>query len=128
MHMGRKPTVLWDERESGNSLMLFLASVVVAVLLNVFYRLNAQLGILLYLYLHCQYFVTGYYSSVYTYIEKCARGFATPLCNRPPRINLIRGLIQSWSGAKKEVGGIKIYQGALLFHWGILKFLPLPKN
>ena len=45
--MGRKLTALWDERELGNSVMLLLASVVVAVLPNVPYRLNAQLGILL---------------------------------------------------------------------------------
>ena len=47
MHMGRKLTVLWDEGELGNSVMLLLAPVVVADLPNVPYRLNAQLGILL---------------------------------------------------------------------------------
>ena len=44
--MGRKLTVLWDEREVGNSVMLLLASVFVAVLPNVPYRLNAPLGVL----------------------------------------------------------------------------------
>ena len=39
----------------------------------------------------------------------------TPLCNRPPGINLIRGKFSLGQGAKKELGGIKIYQGALLF-------------
>ena len=46
--MGRKFTALWDERELGQFGKCFLlASVVVAVLPNVAYRLNAQLGILL---------------------------------------------------------------------------------
>ena len=51
-----------------------------------------------------------------------------PFCNRPPGINIIRGKFSLGQGAKKELGEIKIYQGALLFLGGILKFLPSPKK
>ena len=39
----------------------------------------------------------------------------TPLCNRPPGINLIRGTFSLGQGAKKELGGSKFIRGAWLF-------------
>ena len=44
MDMGRKLTVLWNERELSNSAMLFTCFCCRAVLPNVPYRLNAQFG------------------------------------------------------------------------------------
>ena len=44
MHMGRKLTVLWNERELGNSVILFTCFCCRAVLPNVPYQLNAQFG------------------------------------------------------------------------------------
>ena len=44
MDMGRKLTVLWNERELSNSVMLFTCFCCRAVLPNVPYRLNAQFG------------------------------------------------------------------------------------
>ena len=40
---------------------------------------------------------------------------STPLCNRPPGINLIRGKFSLGQGAKKELGESKIYQGDIVF-------------
>ena len=44
MDMGRKLTVLWNEGELGNSVMLSTCFCCRAVLPNVPYRLNAQFG------------------------------------------------------------------------------------
>ena len=51
----------------------------------------------------------------------------TSLCNRPPKINLIRGKFILGQGAKKELGGSKFIRGHCCFG-GILKFLPLPQK
>ena len=54
--------------------------------------------------------------------------FWTPLCNRPPGINLIRGKFSPGQGGKERTRGDQNLLGGIAVFLGILKFLLLPKK
>ena len=58
----------------------------------------------------------------------CKVSHVTPLCNRTPGINLIRGKFSLGQGAKKELGGSKFIGEHCCFLGDTLKFLPLLKK